>query len=89
MLSPQPMMEGIETETKFLAWEDLVFADLMPSTGFLEHCDEPADALAQKGVRPKQAEEKIVIKTLNTDQAIQIWFSTQGQDPRQRGAPYF
>ena len=80
MLSPQPMMEGIETETRFLAQEDLVLAD--PNhlqQVFLNIVMNAADALAQKDTSPEAgAEKKIVIKTLNADQAIQIWFSDTG-----------
>ena len=80
MLSPQPMMEGIETEARFLAQEDLVLAD--PNhlqQVFLNIVMNAADALAKKDASPAAgAEKKIVIKTLNTDQAIQIWFSDTG-----------
>jgi len=80
MLGPQPMMEGIETEARFLAQEDLVLAD--PNhlqQVFLNIVMNAADALAKKDASPEAgAEKRIVIKTLNTDQAIQIWFSDTG-----------
>jgi two-component system NtrC family sensor kinase len=80
MLSLQPMMEGIETEVRFLAREDLVLAD--PNhlqQVFLNIVMNAADALGRKDPSPEAgAEKKIVIKTLNTDQAIQICFSDTG-----------
>ena len=80
MLSPQPMMEGIETETRFLAQKDLVLAD--PNhlqQVFLNIVINAADALAEKDTAlPEETGKRIAIKTLDTDRSIQIWFSDTG-----------
>jgi two-component system, NtrC family, sensor kinase len=80
MLGPQPMMEGIETETRFLAKEDLVLAD--PNhlqQVFLNIVMNAADAIATMDGSPGGGvERKIAIKTLNADQVIQICFSDTG-----------
>ena len=80
MLGPQPMMEGVETETSFQAQEDLVLADPNQlQQVFVNVIMNAADALAERDASlTGGAEKKIVIKTLNTDRAIQIWVSDTG-----------
>ncbi len=80
MLSPQPMMEGIQTEAGLLAQEDLVLADPNQlQQVFLNVILNAADALAEKdGTSAGGTEKKIVIHTLNADKAIRIRFSDTG-----------
>ena len=64
----------------FQAQEDLVLADPNQlQQVFLNVIMNAADALTEKDASlTGGAEKKIVIKTLNTDRAIQIWFSDTG-----------
>jgi signal transduction histidine kinase len=99
ILGPQPMMEGVETEARFQAQEDLVFAD--PNRlqqVFLNVIMNAADALGERDAAhtanahtanalTADAEKKILIRTLNTDGSIQIWFSDTGPGIRAEDLP--
>jgi signal transduction histidine kinase len=80
ILGPQPMMEGVETEARFQAQEDRVLADPNQlQQVFLNVIMNAADALTQRDAALiAEAEKKILVKTLNTDGSIQIWFSDTG-----------
>jgi len=80
MLSPQPMMEGIQTDFRFLAQNDLVLADPNQlQQVMLNIIMNAADALAETDTAgPTGAEKRLVITTINADGAIQIRFSDTG-----------
>jgi two-component system NtrC family sensor kinase len=81
MLSPQPIMEGIETSIQLRAKHDVVLAD--PSQlqqVFLNVILNAADALAEKGRSGgEEVEKRLTAVTENTGHTIQIRFSDTGK----------
>jgi two-component system NtrC family sensor kinase len=81
MLSPQPIMENVQTSTRFTAKGDVVLADPgQLQQVFLNIILNAADALAEKNVSGGEGEEKkLTVMTENKGNAIQIRFSDTGR----------
>jgi two-component system NtrC family sensor kinase len=81
MLSPQPIMESIETRTQLMAKRDVVLADSSQlQQVFLNIILNAADALAEKRRSGGEGDEKkLTAITENMGNSIQIRFSDTGK----------
>jgi two-component system NtrC family sensor kinase len=81
MLSPQPIMENIQTSTQLMAEEDVVLADPgQLQQVFLNIILNAADALAEKRLSGEEGDEKkLTVITENKGNWIQIRFSDTGR----------
>jgi two-component system NtrC family sensor kinase len=92
MLSPQPIMENIQTSTQFMAERDIVLADPgQLQQVFLNIILNAADALSEKRLSGGEGEgKKLTVMTENDGKMIQIRFSDTGRGiPQQELARIF